>query len=286
MDNVEEYNYIFPGTNISIKDVQKVELEILDELDRVCKLKNISYQLAWGTLLGAVRHKGFIPWDYDIDVHMDRNNYERFLQEGVPELKEEYVLQTYFTDPDSVVHFAKIRKKGTVYAEPADSPSVVNNGIWIDIFPLENVKPGTLSDWFLRLRAALYFGIITSSVKYRIDQCKPLPKRLLRYVFAGLLKIVPKRIFDEKFQKVIKKYSNCDTGYLALIAWGLNSKIQYKCVIPADKYYDMTELEFCGKMYPAPVNYDYILKTIYGDYMKLPPEKERQPKQEGIRVEI
>ncbi len=286
MAHDKEYVYYYPGTNISIKDVQNVELEILEELNRVCKLKNIPYQLAGGTLLGAVRHKGFIPWDDDIDVFMKRCDYERFLKEAAPEIRDKYFLQTCFTDPDSVVQFVKIRKNGTVFENNVDNLPTSHTGIWIDVFPLDNVKPGTLADWFRRFRIATYYGIITSSVKNRVKYCKSMPKKFLRFVFAGLLKVVPKRVFDKKLQAVLKKYSDCDTGYLAHASNGLKAGMQYYYVVPSDNYYNMIELEFCGKMYPVPANYDEVLKIYYGDYMQLPPEEKRHPEHGITRIKI
>lgn len=286
MDSRKEYSYFYPGTDISIKDVQNVELEILDELDRICKLKDIPYQLAWGTLLGAVRHKGFIPWDDDIDVCMKRCDYERFLKEADSELSDKFFLQTCFTDPDSIVQFAKIRKNGTIFEDNVDNLPTSHTGIWIDIFPLDNVKPGTLIDWFQRFQIAVCYGITTSSVKNRVRYCKSKFKKFLRVLFAGLLKIIPKKEFDKKIQAVLKKYSNYETGYLAHITNGFERGMQYKYVAPSNEYYDMTELEFCGKMYPVPKNYDVVLKRCYGDYMKLPPENKRHPDHGVTKVKI
>lgn len=286
MNGIKEYNYFYPGTNISVKDIQKIELEILDELDRICKLKQIPYQLAYGTLLGAVRHKGFIPWDDDIDVFMERNDYERFLQEGAPELGNEYFLQTCYTDPNTVIQFAKIRKKGTIYAERSDSASVICNGIWVDIFPLDHVRPGTLADWYQRLRIAIYYGIITSSVKNRIKSCQSVSKKCLRFVFSGLLRIIPKRMFDKRFQSVVRKYSSGETGYLAHLTNGISSGMQHSYIVPSGDYYHMTKLEFCKRMYPVPEDYDHVLTILYGDYMRLPQEEKRYPMHEGLKVEI
>ena len=95
---------------VSIKEVQAVKLEILIEFDRIVE-NSIPYQLFAGTLLGAIRHKGFIPWDDDIDVCLLRKDYERFLHVSKNDLNDSYYLQTCFSDPASIVQFAKIRKR-------------------------------------------------------------------------------------------------------------------------------------------------------------------------------
>ena len=100
-----------------LRRLQQTEFEILKEFDRICKKHNIQYFLDSGTALGAARHKGFIPWDDDIDVGMLRSDYEHFLEICPKELEQKYFLQTIETDPGCPCLFAKIRKNGTIYQE-------------------------------------------------------------------------------------------------------------------------------------------------------------------------
>ena len=103
----------------TLRQVQLDQLEIAKDIKRVCEENGIRYHLAFGSLLGAVRHKGFIPWDDDMDFGMLREDYERFLEIAPKKLKDEFFLQTWHTDPYYPLAFAKVRKKGTVFQEAA-----------------------------------------------------------------------------------------------------------------------------------------------------------------------
>ena len=178
---------------VSIKEVQAVELEILIEFDRICKKNSIPYQLFAGTLLGAIRHKGFIPWDDDIDVCLLRKDYERFLHVSKNDLNDSYYLQTCFSDPASIVQFAKIRKKGTVFRNLSDLDNTYETGIYIDVFPLDNVYPerflGRLQPWLF----AFWYACTTSSVKKRVERSKNIIVKLARKMIYQLLKVYPKQ---------------------------------------------------------------------------------------------
>ena len=103
-----------------VRKLQLVELEILEEVDRICKKNNIDYFLNGGTLLGAVRHKGFIPWDDDIDVTMTRKNYNKFIEACLKDLNSKYIIDNYKTNKKCCFSFTKIKKKGTLYVESRD----------------------------------------------------------------------------------------------------------------------------------------------------------------------
>lgn len=116
--------------DVDLKDIQKVELEILLEPDRIYKSNNINYQLFSGTLLGAIRDNKFIPWDDDIDVCLLREDYNKFIKVCQRDLDEKYFLQTNKTDKDYIMQFAKIRKNNTVFMEKCTSESKIHQGIY------------------------------------------------------------------------------------------------------------------------------------------------------------
>ena len=128
--------------NGSIKDVQIVCLEILKEIDRICKQNGILYWMEGGSMLGAVRHHGFIPWDDDLDIAMFRDDYNRFLEIASKELKENYFLQTHQTDPEYPLFYAKVRKNNTFIDERSYQDLNIHKGIFVDIFPVDGLYNG------------------------------------------------------------------------------------------------------------------------------------------------
>ena len=127
-------------TNDQLQQLKRIELAMLDEFVRICDANGIDYFLSGGTCLGAARHKGFIPWDDDIDVGMLREDYDRFAQACKTELSDGFIFQDMNTEPNCGLVFGKIRKKGTVYSETYSSHIAMSQGVWIDIFPYDRVS--------------------------------------------------------------------------------------------------------------------------------------------------
>src|SRR5690554_5979187 len=125
--------------NLQLAKVHKVQLEIANEVKRICEKNNIKYFMIAGTLLGAVRHRGFIPWDDDLDIGMLRNDYKRFIELAAKELNDTYYLETWYTSSGYGMPFAKIRKNDTRYIEKSSKDVKCHPGIFIDIFPFDNV---------------------------------------------------------------------------------------------------------------------------------------------------
>ena len=278
-----EYSYFYGDTGISIQDVQEVELEMLIEFDRICRLHGLPYQLFAGTLLGAVRHKAFIPWDDDIDVAMRRCDYDKFIEYCQKDLGQEYFLQTCFSDPTSIIQFAKIRKNGTRYENEVDNLPTSNTGIWIDIFPLDNVKEESLAAKIQRFQIQLLYAITTSSVKTRVSISPKRWKRIARKGFSIMLKIVPKKDIDKSLLKVFTRYNREDTKFISHLTMGGRKKEYHGYMQKASDFISLKEFEFCGHEFLGPCNYDEVLRNIYGNYMELPPVEKRIP-MHGVTV--
>lgn len=264
-------------TTEMLKSVQKVELEILLKFDSICKKYNIRYQLFSGTLLGAIRHKGFIPWDDDIDVCMLRDDYEMFLRKcDIQDLGETFFLQTNITDPTSIIQFAKLRKNNTIFEPDNEVGSASHKGIYIDIFPLDNVKPYTKKGERQYKSFNFWYSIVTSSVKSRVLTASTLSKKIIRWFFYIITKIVPKQYIDKKIQKILKQFNNEKTEYVNHLSNGTTGIRPKRFLMKRAVFEDMINVEFEGHFFPAPRDYDSVLSQSYGDYMTLPPVEERK----------
>lgn len=252
----------------TLKKLQKIEHEILQEVVKICDENNLTYFLIGGTLLGAIRHKGFIPWDDDLDIAMPRGDYDKFLEISNDELGEEYWLHYSGNDPDYWLPFAKVKKKETIFDEANSRNIVSDKGIYIDIFPLDNAKK---EKSIFQSVQAITCKKMSRIILWKRGFYKSKPKLNLK-ILLGILK--NKTVFEisNRQQKLMSMCKDKDTKYFV----NLGSNYNYvKQTVPKDKYYPPVKVEFEGLFYNAPNDWDFILKRIYGDYMKLPPVEKR-----------
>lgn len=249
-----------------------VLLELLQEFDRICKKHNIPYMVFCGTALGAVRHKGFIPWDDDLDVSMLRNDYEHFLQVAPGEVKEQYYVQAEFSEHWNM-HFSKLRKNNTTYLEkfhPKDKE--MHQGIYIDIFPCDNAadKAWVRKLQFYASRVALSHTIYKRG--YETDSKK-------KKFFMACCSLLPVKPFHRFAMGAKRK----DSEYVHTF---LSCTSRYKKGIYKRTWFTETvEMDFEGMKVPISAHYDELLTTLYGDYMKLPSEEERKIKEHAILID-
>lgn len=290
-----DYEYIYPGTSISIHDVQKVELEMLIEFDRICRKYSIPYSLIGGTLLGSIRHGGFIPWDDDIDVAMLRSDYDKFIKVAFTEMDSSLFLQTCFTDPQAVLQFAKIRKNNTIYEYSMDVGSKYHKGIWIDIFPYDNVKTNRKSIFVMSTQIKFLYALTTSSVKKRIEETSSYTKKAVRYFMRAILILLRKPTVDKMLLSVFTKYSNLNTEYVTSLTNGITKKrfnfpektgYPYTNLVKRSEFEKIIDVNFCGHSFMAFKNYDRFLRDNYGDYMVLPSEDKRFPEHDIVSISL
>jgi len=234
-----------------------VLLEILDEFVRICEINNLTYLISGGTLLGAVRHKGFIPWDDDVDVDMPRADYEKFIKIFNNIENSRYYL--LFMQNPAVFPWIKLCKKNTIYAEHGFDQAE-NEGIFIDIWPQDNV--------FIFLLPLQRFLISLASKLYRIKTNTDKTKEwYIKYPLKILSLLVPIKFcvwFPEKLRLLFRKFN---TSYVVDFSTWDNRKTTFK----ANSIFPLIKLPFEGKYYNAPWDYDYCLRTQYGNYTELPP---------------
>ena len=251
-------------------ELKAIEISILLNLDSFCRKENIRYFLASGSLIGALRHKGFIPWDDDIDVMMPRPEFEKFIQCYHSDTYQLYYpgLRGYYQS------IAKLAHKETMLIQrvPLSENPI---GIHIDILPLD----GEPSDMNLFVdHVSELINLYKDSFFWRKERFNIHPrykglKAALRYYLKR------KRIckwsfgmFIEKINEIVNKYNYNDSDYVGYITM---SRYKYKQRHRKSLFNEITYVEFEGYQFPAPAGYDEYLKNLFGNYMALPPAEKR-----------
>lgn len=248
-----------------IRELQALELDILLDVSKVCRDNGIKFFLGEGTMLGAIRHKGFIPWDDDVDLIMMRDDYERFLKIAPEALGDKYEVQHSTTIKDYWSPFIKIRKiKGELkYRQRHIAHITDNNGPYIDIFPMEYVPSckgaGISMQGFL---VRYYRGMLT----YKLGLRKP--EGTSAKVLKFMSKFYSVDSIHKKLDKTFRKHGPEPKEYVATLSSYHPLKNQ---ICAAKNYEEALEWDFAGHKMPVPAGYHEILTTIYGDYMTPPP---------------
>ena len=251
---------------LSIEEAKKIELDILDFIDSFCKEHGINYCINYGTLIGAIRHKGFIPWDDDIDLSMTRENYERFIQ-LFSEKQSRYQMLSLETDDQYFNNFIKIVDPTTKIIDTRNTKTY-DSGVFIDIFPMDTFNDTKVVDICYKLES---FKLLSFSKHKNIVYGDSKLKDLIRTLFWLLLRPVSPRFFANQIEKQIQKYRVKDGKYIAFIP----SKAKEKEIFPRDMFDELIETPFEHLVLPAPKRFDVVLKQFYDDYMTVPP-KEKQ----------
>lgn len=254
-NNIERYKAS------QLRNVQMKQMAILKEIDAICQKHDIEYWLDGGTLLGAVRHKGFIPWDDDIDIAMRASDIERFEKAAKEELPEWLFLQNRQTDPFCKEDITKVRDLNSLYIEYSDTfYEPYERGIYVDIFPM--VPYPSVSRGFIKKVCRGYSvanSILSKPQRITLRSLTEflyfsLKKRILGIVWKTTCALRPK---DEFFSNIIQQ-----NGY------GIMHR--------AKDIFPVSTISFEDTTFCAPFNPDAYLSDLYGNYMQLPPEEKRK----------
>ncbi len=257
------------------RKMQLLELDMLVDFDRVCKENNINYSVLGGTLLGAVRHKGYIPWDDDADIGMLREEYEKF-KKVADELNPDICFfQDHTTDPEYRWGYGKLRRTGTSYIRVGQEHLKCKTGIFIDVFPLDDCPKSTLGQMFQDFYCFCCRKILWSEVG-RVT-CKGFYK----YWYSLLSKIPTKTVFGllSLYTKKSKNEKHCLVRTLCYTSIGqlyFKHPLKQKYGFPKRWFWDCVEYDFEGKKIMGSRDFDEVLSFWFGDYMKLPPEEQRE----------
>lgn len=248
---------------ISLSERKEIELDILKYVDSFCRTHSLRYMLTAGTLLGAVRHKGFIPWDDDIDIMMPRNDYEKLFSLFNQEASRTGYRLISYRDESSVYPFFKIVATNTVVIEDFVDPRY-KTGVWIDIFPIDGIVDKKIYNY--AKKAAFMHNVAVSNTASATTNFRRISKRFLKVLFRN---VNPYKIAGN-LDKAASKTPIKPDNNIAIVVWGYGPQEE----MPYN-FLEAREFEFEGNFFYGPVLYEDYLTQIYGDYMKIPSEEKR-----------
>ncbi|WP_302177476.1 LicD family protein [Megamonas funiformis] len=255
---------------LSSKDVKKVELDILINFDRFCKKNKLRYYLAGGTLLGAIRHKGFIPWDDDIDVCMPRPDFEKLIKIFPDKYENKYILKSIKRD-NFLYPFAKIiNNKTKIDCEYTENE--FENNLWIDIFPVDGLPKNDDELKKIYNKVDFYRTLLILNFA-KINKAKTLLKKIIKPFVIIIARLIGVNFFIRKIEDIALTYDYDKSDYVGAITWGLYGigermkKVEFEKVVYVD---------FEGYKFPTFSCWDSYLKGLYKNYMELPPIEKRK----------
>lgn len=258
---------------MDLTELRRVEMEILSVFHDICRKHSLRYSLAYGTLLGCVRHQGFIPWDDDIDVMMPVEDYRKFLEIGQEELGDRYFLQHNKNDRFYRNSFAKIRKNNTcAITKYTRYEKHSNHGIYIDIFPITYLPRNK----FIQKIQEVILNIIGQiNTTFCFEVVKSRKFKVIKFILLCLHKIIPYRLLALIEDKLMAIGTPENSDLLCGIYPELRGYLK-KCVLEKDTFDHLLLMKFEDGEFFVPRDYDRILRRNYGEYWILPPEEKRR----------
>lgn len=261
-----------------LRQLQLTMLETLKVFDTFCRKHDIKYSLYAGSLLGAVRHKGFIPWDDDLDVCMSRAEYERFIDLWEREKPEGYILQNKENTPAYWQSFSKIRKDHTTFLQEEREAGKYHTGIFLDIFPLDRMPNGKLNRMLYKWHCMKYQLLTREFVP-------PKAGTITRLGSAVILACTPKGCREEVRQNTLKKITRYNDRHDLEIA-AIETMASLRKPFAPDMLDAYVDLPFEDGKFMCFAGWDDHLRRKFGDYMQLPPEEERAWRHHPIIVDF
>lgn len=257
-------------------ECQNGELEILTRIDKICKQLNLEYFLIYGTLLGAVRHHGFIPWDDDLDIAMPREDYAKFIDYFDTNADQLLPLRCVYGWTDKKYSYAMSRitdmNYKLVYTDRGPYAKE-DMGLFVDVYPYDGMGNDLKSAIKIMKRSTNTLNWIRRATLHTPVKTDNKIKKAVQPFVYSFAKRRGKDFYHDKLISYISSNSYKDSSYVGLLVWDSSAD----CIFEKDKIEPLTQIQFNGRKFNAPKDSDYVLKTIYGNYMELPPVEQRVP---------
>lgn len=263
-----------------LRKIQMKQLYIAKNIKKICDKYDIKYILNGGTLLGAIRHKGFIPWDDDLDIGMLREDYEKFLKIAKKELGDEFFVQNWDTEINYALPYTKIRLNNTTYIEYNSRNVDIHKGVFVDIFPYDNLSDNKIIQKFQKYLSKIYIHLLLNKCGYDYFN---KDKKMIYLIFKYSSKIFSKEFLKKNLYNIMTKYNNINTK--KVVNFGGSNNFSRETI---DHYwiYDKIYVPFEDTVFLIPAEWDNFLTHFYGDYMILPPENKRYNRHDIIKFNL
>lgn len=255
-----------------LKKLQDTELEIASIVFEICGKYNLRCSLVGGSAIGAVRHKGFIPWDDDIDIAMPRPDYERFVQICKTELPEKYFLQCFETEKNCAFIFGKVRKNGTYLPEEYSEHLPMHQGVWVDIFVYDKVSNFAAERTKDLDKLTFYRNLLIVKAGFKLPRNRDSFTQKLAFQIARLATLFFSTSWlQEKCTKIMTSHENDSSDYIFPYGGAYSPE---KELMPITLFDNLIDIQFEDRTFKLTSEYDFYLTSLFGDYMTPPsPEK-------------
>ena len=256
---------------LSLREIQLGELEVLKKLAEICEAQNLKYYLIWGTLLGAVRHKGFIPWDDDVDVAMPRPDFDKLMEylESHQEEIRPFSLISCKTNKKYIYPIPRFCD--TRYYIDYQGAKDYGLGLFVDIFPMDGCGNDESAVEASYKKRIFYesFTCLAGNKKFQKSN-QGWWRNPVKFAMYSYAKLMGPKYFAHKLEKLAVRYTYEESEYVCIMLWDDQKRPFKKADVDEVVY-----IPFEGTNLPVPKGYDEVLRNFYGDYMQLPPEEKR-----------